>query len=133
MNIKIDEHRYQTFVGSREVHLPRTEFKILAALAHAKGKVMSRLDLVRKIEGSEYGDMRSIDQYVTRLRKKLRLPEAIRTVMGAGYALDGAEFINEPKVYGVIRGIDRQKCTALVAVDFDTLPMLKVGGAVKVI
>lgn len=129
--IKIDESRHDVFVGNRQVTLARSEYNTLLALAKARGKVLSRAEILRSLGGNEYSEGRAIDQYVTRLRRKLRLPEAIRTVMGTGYALDGAEFINEPKVYAAVQSVDLSKCTAVIRFDYDSRHLVRAGGAVK--
>jgi two-component system, OmpR family, response regulator len=77
--------------GDQQVSLTPTEFRLLAALAAQPGAVLRRLDLVRA--GWPHGAIvhdNTLDQYVARLRRKLReLPAdaAIDTVHGVGYRL----------------------------------------------
>ena len=73
------------------VPLTPTEFRLLAALAARPGAVLRRLDLVRAAwpEGAIVHD-NTLDQYVARLRRKLReldADHAITTVHGVGYRL----------------------------------------------
>jgi DNA-binding response OmpR family regulator len=76
-------------VGSREVSLTPTEFRVLAALAAQPGAVIRRGDLVRAAwpEGAIVHD-NTLDQYIARLRRKLRQVTAeaeITTARGVGY------------------------------------------------
>ena len=79
-------------VGGRRVILTHHEFELLAALARAAGRVLSREQLMDALggEGHESFD-RSIDVHVSKLRAKLekdpRAPRYIKTVRGVGYAL----------------------------------------------
>ena len=77
--------------GDRDASLTPTEFRLLAALAARPGAVLRRLDLVRAAwpEGAIVHD-NTLDQYVARLRRKLRELDAdcaISTVHGVGYRL----------------------------------------------
>lgn len=132
MTIKIDESKKEIIDGGRAISVPRREFQIISMLARAGGKVVSR-DLIRREVWGENAvfNNRLIDQHVARLRRRLRSP-AIRTLYHMGYAADGVEFVNEQKGYAAIRSIDHKNCTAVITVDFDTLPTLKIGGAVRV-
>jgi DNA-binding response OmpR family regulator len=79
-------------VSGRRVILTHHEFELLAALARAAGRVLSREQLMDALggEGHEAFD-RSIDVHVSKLRAKLekdpRAPRYIKTVRGVGYAL----------------------------------------------
>ena len=75
--------------GSNEVPLTPTEFRLLAALAARPGSVVRRRELVRAAwpEGAIVYD-NTLDQYVARLRRKLRAIAAedeITTARGVGY------------------------------------------------
>src|SRR4051794_1672508 len=74
-----------------EASLTRTEFRLLAALAGQPGAVLRRRELVRAAwpEGAIVHD-NTLDQYVARLRRKLRETAAqatIETSHGVGYRL----------------------------------------------
>jgi len=87
-------------VDGAEVHLTRSEFDLLAALAGAPGRAIPKDDLVRVLWAGEYDtgtlvtdqDRRSVEVHVTNLRRKLRddaaSPRWIRTVRGVGYRFD---------------------------------------------
>ena len=79
-------------IGGKEVHLTRTEFKLLVELASNYGKVLSREDLLERVWGYDYfGDSRLVDVHVRRLRTKVEIdpanPNYVVTVRGMGYKL----------------------------------------------
>ena len=79
-------------ISGQEVHLTRTEFKLLIELATNPGKVLSREDLLERVWGYDYfGDSRLVDVHVRRLRTKVEVdpanPKYVVTVRGMGYKL----------------------------------------------
>ena len=75
-----------------EVHLTRTEFRLLVELASSPGKVMSREDLLERGWARDYfDDERLVDVHVRRLRTKIEPdpanPRYVVTVRGMGYKL----------------------------------------------
>ena len=75
-----------------EVHLTKTEFRLLCELASTPGKVYSREDLLERVWGYGYfGDGRLVDVHVRRLRTKIETdaahPRHVVTVRGMGYKL----------------------------------------------
>jgi len=78
--------------GGEEVHLTKTEFRLLCELASSPGKVFSRESLLEKVWGYGYfGDGRLVDVHVRRLRTKVEIdaahPRHVVTVRGMGYKL----------------------------------------------
>jgi DNA-binding response OmpR family regulator len=76
----------------REVHLTKTEFRLLCELASSPGKVFSREQLLDRVWGYDYfGDGRLVDVHVRRLRTKVEHdpanPRHVVTVRGLGYKL----------------------------------------------
>ncbi len=76
-----------------DVHLTRTEFRLLCELASKPGRVLSREQLLERVWGYDwFGDGRLVDAHVRRLRSKLEIdssdPEYVLTVRGLGYRLD---------------------------------------------
>jgi DNA-binding response OmpR family regulator len=71
----------------RGLHLTATESAVLAALTDNAGRVLSRRQLLAAAGRHSAGD-RAADVYVAQLRAKLGPAAPIRTVRGAGYALD---------------------------------------------
>jgi two-component system, OmpR family, response regulator MtrA len=78
-----------------EVHLTRTEFRLLVELAAADGRVVTREELLRRVWGYDYfGDTRLLDVHIRRLRRKIERdpdePERVLTVRGRGYKAGNA-------------------------------------------
>jgi two-component system, OmpR family, phosphate regulon response regulator PhoB len=78
--------------GGRDIRLGPTDFKLLEHLLEKPGRVFSREQLLELVWGrSAEVDERTVDVHIGRLRKKLakgRERDPIRTVRGAGYAID---------------------------------------------
>ena len=77
---------------AREVHLTKTEFRLLCELASSPGRVFSREVLLERVWGYDYfGDGRLVDVHVRRLRTKVEAdpanPRHVVTVRGLGYKL----------------------------------------------
>lgn len=76
--------------GDDELHLTRTEFRLLVELALASGDVVTREELLHRVWGYDYfGDTRLLDVHVRRLRRKIETnpdePVLVLTVRGSGY------------------------------------------------
>ena len=79
-------------LAGSEVHLTRTEFRLLLELATSSGKVLSREDLLERVWARDYfDDERLVDVHVRRLRTKIEPdpanPRFVLTVRGMGYKL----------------------------------------------
>ncbi|MDZ7677107.1 MAG: response regulator transcription factor [Acidimicrobiales bacterium] len=75
-----------------EVHLTKTEFRLLVELASSPGRVFSREVLLERVWGYGYfGDGRLVDVHIRRLRTKIEAdsanPRHVVTVRGLGYKL----------------------------------------------
>ncbi|MWC28428.1 response regulator transcription factor [Paenibacillus sp. MMS18-CY102] len=90
--IEHDAHRVSA--GGQEVSLTPKEYELLHYLAVSPDKVFSREELLKDVWNYEFfGDLRTVDTHVKRLREKLNKvsPEAasmITTVWGVGYKLE---------------------------------------------
>lgn len=89
--LRLDPVRHLLEVHGKPVALTPTEFRLLAALMAAPGTTVRRRELLRAAwpDGAQVSD-NTLDQYLTRLRRKLReadSPQAISTVRGVGYRL----------------------------------------------
>jgi two-component system, OmpR family, response regulator CpxR len=90
--ITLDLDAREAWFARRRLDLTTVEFDLLAALARAAGRVVSREELSRAALGREYSPLdRSVDMHVSNLRRKLD-PDAaeatpIKTVRSAGYLL----------------------------------------------
>ena len=86
----IDEELFDVFINGKSCGLTPREFDLVKFLAEAPGKVFSREDLLRDVWQYEYfGDLRSVDVAVRRLREKVEedssAPKYIMTRRGVGY------------------------------------------------
>jgi two-component system, OmpR family, response regulator len=89
-DLHIDFERRTVTVRGEPVRLTFVEFEILAALARAPGRVLSREALLQHVWGdSDYRDPRTVDVHIRHLREKVerqsRSPEYLLTVRGVGY------------------------------------------------
>ncbi len=80
--------------AGKEIHLTKTEFRLLCELASLPGRVFSREQLLERVWGYDYfGDGRLVDVHVRRLRTKVEAdpaaPRHVVTVRGLGYKLQG--------------------------------------------
>ena len=91
-DIELDRETRRVHRAGQEVHLGPTEFRLLEFLMQTPGRVFNREQLLDGVWGhGVYVDERTVDVHVGRLRKALnrgRGEDPIRTVRGAGYALD---------------------------------------------
>src|SRR5919106_1409711 len=74
----------------RPLHLTKTEFKLLLALASRPNQVFTREVLLQQVWDYDYfGDSRLVDVHIRRLRAKIeddpRDPRIVQTVRGIGY------------------------------------------------
>lgn len=89
-NLVIDTDRYEVKRGNDVIGLTLREFELVKFLAMHQGQIFSREDLLRKVWGYEYyGDVRTVDVTVRRVREKLEKDpsncEYIMTKRGVGY------------------------------------------------
>lgn len=89
-NLEIDMNRYEARKGGSPLGLTLREFELLKYLAERENKVFSREQLLEEVWGYEYyGDIRTVDVTIRRLREKLEddssEPQYIMTKRGIGY------------------------------------------------
>src|ERR1700722_15725782 len=91
-DIAIDREKKRVSRAGNAIDLGPTEYRLLEFLMERPGRVFSREQLLDGVWGSDiYIDERTVDVHVGRLRKALtrgHTSDPIRTVRGAGYALD---------------------------------------------
>ena len=86
--LRIDPASFRVHYKEREVRLTRKEFALLSELARNQGRVMTREVLLDRVWSlSYYGDSRTLDVHIRRLRQKLGDAALIETVTGIGYRL----------------------------------------------
>ena len=91
-NLMIDLDKYAVTVNGSEVPLTKKEVELLWTLAKNSSKVFSRDNLLDSLWGYDYyGDSRTIDVHVKRLREKLAGASdkwELKTVWGVGYKFE---------------------------------------------
>lgn len=91
-NLKINLTNYELAVGGSVVETPPKELELLYFLASHPNRVFTREQLLEDVWGFDYyGDSRTIDVHVKRLREKLEGFEdawELRTVWGVGYKFE---------------------------------------------
>ena len=84
----IDPASFSVKCRGNEVRLTRKEFALLSELARNTGRVLTREVLLDRVWSMNYyGDSRTLDVHIRRLRQKLGDPSLIETVTGIGYRL----------------------------------------------
>ena len=90
MDLEIDLNKYQVSRNGEIIELTLREFELLKFLASHPGKVFSREELLQEVwEYEYYGDIRTVDVTVRRLREKIedenKSFKYIKTKRGVGY------------------------------------------------
>jgi two-component system alkaline phosphatase synthesis response regulator PhoP len=84
--LTISEKEWAVSLDGSRVSLTPKEFELLLFLTKHPRQVFSRDQLLSRIWGYDFdGDNRTVDIHVQRLRKKLQIGDALRTVFGVGY------------------------------------------------
>lgn len=88
--LKLLKSKHQVLLNEKDLGLTPKEFEILYLLMKNYQQVFSRTQLLNYIWGYDYyGNTRTIDMHIKRLREKLKDYQAIiKTVYGVGYKLD---------------------------------------------
>lgn len=86
----IDPERYIAIVGNKTIDLTIKEFELLKMLSSAPNQVFTREQILRGVWGYDfYGDARTVDVTVRRLREKIEKnsaePQYVQTKRGMGY------------------------------------------------
>lgn len=92
-NLEIDIDNFKVCIDKKEVLLTRKEMEILWTLAENADRVFTRENLLNSLWGYDYyGDCRTVDSHIKRLRAKLdEFPHEnwnIKTVWGMGYKFE---------------------------------------------
>ena len=91
--VRMDVERHVVTVGNRTVAMPLKEFELLEILLRNAGRVLTRMQLIDRVWGSDYvGDTKTLDVHVKRLRSKIEpdpaAPRHLVTVRGLGYKFE---------------------------------------------
>lgn len=95
-NLNIDLNNFTVKINDEEISLTKKEIELLWTLATNQSKVSTRENLLDSIWGYDYfGDSRTVDSHIKRLRAKLDNYEhekwAIKTIWGIGYKFETYE------------------------------------------
>jgi two-component system response regulator RegX3 len=93
--IKLDTGKHQVTINGEVVSLPLKEFELLEFLMRNAGRVLTRSQLIDRVWGGDYyGDTKTLDVHIKRLRAKIEAdpanPVLIQTIRGLGYKLESA-------------------------------------------
>jgi two-component system, OmpR family, response regulator RegX3 len=91
--VRMDVERHVVTVNGSAVSLPLKEFELLEMLLRNSGRVLTRVQLIDRVWGSDYvGDTKTLDVHVKRLRSKIEPdpanPKHLLTVRGLGYKFE---------------------------------------------
>lgn len=91
--LTISMEKYEVCFQGKLIDMPPKELEVLHFLAAHKNRVFTREQLLEQVWGFEFfGDSRTVDVHIKRLREKLQDTEAlgwqIRTVWGVGYKFE---------------------------------------------
>ena len=90
-NLTIDMDNYTVTINNKNIALTKKEIEILWTLATNKNKVFTRENLLDSVWGYDYyGDSRTVDSHIKRLRSKIGDQEnwEIKTIWGVGYKFE---------------------------------------------
>jgi two-component system response regulator RegX3 len=91
--IRMDIERHQVTVKGELIPLPLKEFELLEFLMRNSGRVLTRGQLIDRVWGGDYyGDTKTLDVHIKRLRSKIEVdpanPVLIQTIRGLGYKFE---------------------------------------------
>lgn len=91
-NLVINKSNYVVKLNGNDLEMPPKELELLYFLASNPNKVFTREQLLEHVWGFDfYGDSRTVDVHVKRLREKIDIPNQIwqlKTVWGVGYKFE---------------------------------------------
>jgi len=91
--VRMDTERHEVSVNGERIQLPLKEFELLEILLRNAGRVLTRIQLIDRVWGSDYvGDTKTLDVHVKRLRSKIEKDPAnpihLITLRGLGYKFE---------------------------------------------
>jgi two-component system response regulator RegX3 len=91
--VRMDVERHLVSINNENVSFPLKEFELLEFLMRNAGRVLTRMQLIDRVWGSDYvGDTKTLDVHIKRLRSKIEVdpanPLIIQTVRGLGYKME---------------------------------------------
>jgi DNA-binding response OmpR family regulator len=98
-NLEINLDEYTLHIGDQRINLTKKEIETMWTLASNPNKVFTRDNLLDSLWGFDYfGDSRTVDSHIKRLRAKLDTVEhpswTIKTIWGVGYKFEVLDKLN---------------------------------------
>ena len=88
--VTLDDKRHTVTVSGKEEELSFKEYSLLLKLLAAKGAAVTREELLDSVWGQGYGESRTLDVHIRKLRQKLAgAGDIIKTVKNVGYRIGG--------------------------------------------
>ena len=89
-SLVLDLEKYEVHIDGKVINLTLREFEVLKFLAQQPGQVVTREALLERVWGYEYyGDIRTVDVTVRRIRERIEKdtsnPQILITKRGVGY------------------------------------------------
>lgn len=92
----VDARRHTVQVSGKEISLSYKEYCLLLALLEAEGGAVKREELLYRVWGEYYGESRTLDVHIRKLRVKLgSAGDMIQTVKNVGYKMEERAKNNE--------------------------------------
>lgn len=97
-DLSLDLNKFEVKVRGETIDLTLREFEVIRYLAAQPGQVVTRETLLEKVWGYEYyGDIRTVDVTVRRIREKIEkdtsTPKILITKRGVGYYIASREIV----------------------------------------
>ena len=95
-SLVLDLEKYEVHIDGKVINLTLREFEVLKFLAQQPGQVVTREALLERVWGYEYyGDIRTVDVTVRRIRERIEKdtsnPQILITKRGVGYYLSNRD------------------------------------------
>lgn len=89
-DIKIEIKSHKVYIKDEEIELSPKEYDLLLYFSHNIGLALTRENILDKVWGYDYyGDLRTVDTHVKRLRKKIKESDVkVKTIRGVGYRFE---------------------------------------------
>lgn len=89
-SVTLDNVRHTVTVSGKEAELSYKEYSLLLRLMAAQGAAVTREELLDSVWGAGYGESRTLDVHIRKLRQKLSSAgDIIKTVKNVGYRIGG--------------------------------------------
>ncbi len=90
-DLYVNPQKHIVKIGGEEANLSFKEYSLLLVLLEANGDVVTRDELLTRVWGEHYGESRTLDVHIRKLRVKLGASgELIQTVKNVGYKIGGS-------------------------------------------